>query len=116
MKAGSINFEKDNFVDWAQDANAIDRKVRAFTFPPFQFAQSTLEWLHGVKVVLIEDTESEGGFTDKSPGSIIELTRAGYLRVATGRGILRIGKLDGKCPKTFIRSLSCQLHDILFQM
>ena len=114
--AGSIDFEKDNFINWTQDAEAIHRKVRAFTFPPLQFSRSAVEWPHGKEKVLIGETKTKESDIIRAPGSTIGLTKTGGLQVATGNGILIIGKLDSKCPKDFVRSLSCKLQDICFHM
>jgi methionyl-tRNA formyltransferase len=75
-------------IDWRQPAETIERLVRAFD--PWPVAQTRI----GDSILRIwsAEVESEPAVT-QPPGTVIAATRAG-IAVATGRGILRITRVQ----------------------
>ncbi|MCW8195552.1 methionyl-tRNA formyltransferase [Proteobacteria bacterium 005FR1] len=84
-------------IDWALDARAIDRKIRAFN--PFPVAFSQLDDQR-VKVYRAKPSDLSGGGSPL-PGTILSLDGRGIM-VQCGRGSLQIEELQlpGKRPMT----------------
>ncbi len=74
-------------VDWTQSGKQIDRQVRAFN--PWPVAQADFDG----KVMRIWECEPLDGDTLAEPGTIVASGREGF-DVATGKGLLRIKKLQ----------------------
>lgn len=74
-------------VDWTQSGKQIDRQVRAFN--PWPVAQADFDG----KVMRIWECEPLDGDTQAEPGTIVASGREGF-DVATGKGLLRIKKLQ----------------------
>lgn len=81
-------------IDWTQPADAIERQVRAFD--PWPVAQTSL----GGAVLRVWDAEADERATPPAaPGDVVATGKTGIV-VATGRGTLRITRLQpaGKKP------------------
>ena len=81
-------------IDWTQPADAIERQVRAFD--PWPVAQTSLDGA----VLRVWDAEADEGATPPAaPGEVVATDKTGIV-VATGRGTLRITRLQpaGKKP------------------
>ncbi|WP_177419719.1 methionyl-tRNA formyltransferase [endosymbiont of Lamellibrachia barhami] len=74
-------------VDWTQSGKKIDRQVRAFN--PWPVAQADFDG----KAMRIWECEPLDGDTLAEPGTIVASGREGF-DVATGKGLLRIKKLQ----------------------
>lgn len=75
-------------IDWHQPAETIERRVRAFD--PWPVAQTRI----GDSILRIWSAEVDSEPTQtQPPGTVIAATRAG-IAVATGRGILRITRVQ----------------------
>ena len=81
--------KQESHIDWAMPASEIDRKVRAFN--PWPVAQADFAG----KVMRIWATQViESEFeTEAAPGTVVSTGKDG-IDVATGRGLLRICKLQ----------------------
>jgi len=81
--------KKDGLIDWAQSAEEIHNRIRAFVPWPGCFTY----WHH--KIVKIYKAQFDLGpiVPDSRPGMVLNLSREN-IAVATGRGILRILELQ----------------------
>jgi UDP-4-amino-4-deoxy-L-arabinose formyltransferase/UDP-glucuronic acid dehydrogenase (UDP-4-keto-hexauronic acid decarboxylating) len=90
----SINFS-ECYIDWNQPAEKVSGFIRAFAFPPYQFAKTRC----GRAEVFVEAVASlTGGKALFMPGSVISLTKSGKgikARVQTGSGIISV-KISGE--------------------
>ena len=79
-------------LDWARPADEIARSVRAFT--PWPGASTRLRG----KPLRILAATANAEYVDAAPGTILDVN--GSLRVATGAGVLAVGRLQrsGKRP------------------
>lgn len=94
-------------IDWSASAEAIERQVRAFD--PWPVAQTEVE----DATLRIWGAESDPEApTDAAPGSVIRTDKTGIL-VATGRGVLRITRLQpaGKKPMSAVDYLNARHLD-----
>jgi len=77
-------------LDWREDAAQLARKVRAFN--PWPVAQTRLASGQTVRIWSAQALD-EPAHNASPPGSIVKISPAG-IDVATGRGILRLTKLQ----------------------
>ncbi len=74
-------------VDWADSAQELDRRIRAFN--PWPVAQTSLQ----EKILRIWQAEPLSGTADAAPGTVLQASKQG-VDVATGDGILRLQRLQ----------------------
>lgn len=94
--------KQDAIINWKKSAIHIDRQIRAFNPWPIARTEAGDQTLrvHQARALLDEST-------DKEPGTIVSLDRAGIL-VATGEGLLRIETIQFAGGKAL--SVSNWLH------
>jgi methionyl-tRNA formyltransferase len=95
----SIDFKRDSVVDWHEPALKVHRRVRAFTFPPFQLPRTTLVNGGGDRVeVTVGRTRvaaPAGSHGRLDAGRIIAL-RDGEVQVVAGDGgVIAIAIING---------------------
>lgn len=88
----SIDFEKDSKVDWSATTKKVYTKIRAFTFPPYQYPRT---FYKGKKLEIIESSPvllKDGGKEEYGSGQIVS-TSDDILTVKTGDGAVGIRKI-----------------------
>jgi methionyl-tRNA formyltransferase len=86
----SIDFARDRFVDWRKSARELHNRIRAFNFPPFQYAGASIG---GGMIELLDSTILEDlGFWGPA-GTILEV-RKNCLAIATGRGVVGVARFQ----------------------
>ena len=85
--------KSESRIDWAQDAFAIERQVRAFNPQPVAETQLDGEQLRIFSAVALDEFESEIAPNRVDHGAIIELQR-GSMLVRCGRGVLAVTQVQ----------------------
>ena len=102
----SIDFERDRRLDWRESAAQIHRKIRAFSFEPFQLPVSTLR-VGGRPPLTVTVTGSHiaGSHATGPPGSVLGEGPSAAVRIAAGDGgVLEIATIEGKPALEFLKS------------
>lgn len=84
--AKKISKQESN-IDWTESCEVIERRIRAFT--PWPGAQT---WYKGIKL-RISESECRDKTSSSKPGTILSVDKSG-IRVACGKGVLRIDKVQ----------------------
>ena len=114
----SIDFAKDRCIDWHQADIAVQRRICAFTFEPFQLPST------GIRLPRGRDIEATVTHTrlyrhpdpmaSEKPGHVAEVTANGAVVVGTGHGGgIEIGQLNGQPARDFIESLGWRPHEVV---
>lgn len=97
----SIDFDAERWIDWTEPAQAVQRRIQAFTFPPFQLPASVLEGgdeRHEVSITSTEPLDRPGrgpGSEAPEPGKVHEANPDRSIDVLTGDGgRVRVSKID----------------------
>ncbi len=97
----SIDFERDRVLDWRRPAAEIHRRIRAFSFEPFQLPVTTVRLPNGMRVQTSVSRARLGDVPadreQATPGRILNVSEAGHVLVAAGDGgVVEIAMLDGR--------------------
>ncbi len=84
--AKKISKQESN-IDWSEDCEVIERRIRAFNPWP-----GTQAWYKGIKL-RISEAECSNESLPAEPGTILSADKSG-IRIACGKGVLRINKLQ----------------------
>jgi methionyl-tRNA formyltransferase len=105
--------KEEGKLDWAGEASAIDRKVRAFTPRP-----SAYTFFKGQRLIILEGRELEGTAPEDSPGKVVSITKEGLTVCCKNKTLYKVGRLQPESKKameayTFSLNKRIRLMDIL---
>ncbi|GMR06891.1 MAG: methionyl-tRNA formyltransferase [Gammaproteobacteria bacterium] len=105
--------KKESNIDWSEDCEVIERRIRAFYPWP-----GTQTWYRGIKLRISQAECSDENLTAE-PGTILSADKSG-IRIACGKGVLRITKLQrpgGKalCAADFLNGMRLDAGAMLEQ-
>jgi methionyl-tRNA formyltransferase/serine acetyltransferase len=115
----SLDLEQDGVVDWNDEYEALDRRIRAFSFAPYHDASTWLRLPGGAT-----ERVSIGGVTSMilkkrsasaAGGQVLEVLADGALLVETrdGHGV-RIGSLAGRNPRAYLQAKGVAARELRF--
>ena len=86
--------KEDGKIDWNSEAEAIDRKVRAFTPNPSAFSM-----FKGQRLIVLKGRIVEGSRAECAPGEVVSITKEGLTVGCGGRTFYRIERLQPESKK-----------------
>jgi methionyl-tRNA formyltransferase len=95
----------DGRIDWAETADAIDRKVRGFFPWPGAYTYFQGRMLKLLKVAI---NECPPGIEDLAPGTVVHLDKVTGPLIITGKGCLRIMRIQPQNRKAMNCSDFCR--------
>lgn len=98
--------KSDARLDFSRPADVLDRQIRAFN--PWPVAEASLT---DGRRLRIWEAEATGDPTDADPGTILAASASG-LDVATGRGVLRVRRLQAQSAKQMDVGAYLAAHDV----
>lgn len=117
----SLDFARDRVIDWNKSGEAIQRRICAFSFEPFQLALTTVRLPNGSELQTnVSRTRMRNGNgahskSTQSVGSVLQVSESGSVLVKTGDGSSIEIDLLGKEPaKDFLGKLGCSPTEVLF--
>jgi methionyl-tRNA formyltransferase len=114
----SIDFVNDLWIDWHQAGIAVQRRVCAFTFEPFQLPSTGIRLPSGrdiaATVTRTRLYNSRDQMAAGKPGQVATVTANGAIVVGTGNGEwIEIGELNGQPARGFIESLGLRPQEVV---
>ncbi|MDH3604533.1 MAG: formyltransferase family protein, partial [Candidatus Tectomicrobia bacterium] len=114
----SIDFAKDQWIDWHEAGIAVQRRICAFTFEPFQLPSTGIHLPSGgditATVARTRLYSSQDQMAAGKPGHVAEVTDNGSVVVGTGNGEwIEIGQLNGQPARDFIESLGVHPQEVV---
>ena len=97
--------KEEALIDWGKPAAEIERKIRAFNPWPVAYARMNKENMRIWSATIINSN------SDKKPGTVLSCNKEG-IDVATGKGIMRIEKLQMPGKRAMTASEFVNAHDI----
>ncbi|MDR4504162.1 MAG: hypothetical protein MRK01_05115 [Candidatus Scalindua sp.] len=116
----SIEFARDQIIDWRKTGSEIHRRICAFSFDPFQQPVTSFQMPDGQQ---LQATVGQSRLYDRGvssgiemAGNIKEVTDSGALVAVTANGdLIEIGLLNNRIPREYIESLGVSAKDIVFK-
>ncbi|MFZ5519428.1 MAG: methionyl-tRNA formyltransferase [Candidatus Zhuqueibacterota bacterium] len=86
-------YPEQRIIDWTKSGFAIDRFIRAMTFPGFEPARTFINEMEISVLHPVDILQSRANDARRAPGTILEISPEGLV-IQTGRGGLRINKIQ----------------------